>query len=75
VRSEKLFLIVKPVFESYLLKQGLNTKLTWYPTHQARIIYILDKLDFNIPILDIGCGELLYYKKVMSKGLKNLIMQ
>ncbi len=70
VRSEKLFLMVKPVFESYLLKQGLNTKLTWYPTHQARIIYILDKLDFNIPILDIGCGELLYYKKVMSKGFK-----
>jgi hypothetical protein len=70
VRSEKLFLMVKPVFESYLLKQGLNTKLTWYPTHQARIIYIIDKLDFNIPILDIGCGELLYYKKVMSKGFK-----
>ena len=70
VRSEKLFLLVKPVFESYLLKQGLKTELTWYPTHQARIIYILDKLDFNISILDIGCGELLYYKKVMSKGFK-----
>lgn len=70
VRSEKLFLLVKPVFESYLLKQGLKTELTWYPTHQARIIYILEKLDFQIPILDIGCGELLYYKKVMSKGFK-----
>lgn len=70
LRSESLFNIVKPVFETYLKGQGLIANLTWRPTHLARIQYITERLSLNIPILDIGCGELLYYKKFMSKGFK-----
>jgi hypothetical protein len=70
VRSESLFEVVKPVFESYLSHQGLTANLTWLPTHQARIKYITEYLDVQTPILDIGCGELLYFKKMMLRGFR-----
>jgi hypothetical protein len=68
VRTEALFEVVKPTFEAYLDHQGMKANLTWHPTHQARIKYISDRLNLKVPILDIGCGELLYYKKMMNLG-------
>lgn len=37
--------------------------------YQQRIEYITSLLELDIPILDIGCGELKYYKSMMSRGL------
>jgi hypothetical protein len=44
--------------------------LTYYNTHQARIEYISNKIDIDHAILDIGCGEMQYYKKFMNKGFR-----
>jgi hypothetical protein len=68
VRSEKQFEIVKPIFEKYLAEQGLDTTLTFYGTHQERIKFITHQLEKEISIVDIGCGEFLYYKKMMQNN-------
>jgi len=67
VKNETQFDIVKPMFESYFLKQGINLNLISSPTHLARIKYITHKIDRDLDILDIGCGELQYYKSIMRK--------
>ncbi len=68
VKAESQFLEVKPIFEAYLQESGIETSLTYYGTHQARIKYIVDRIDTSLPILDIGCGEFLYFKSMMRKG-------
>jgi small RNA 2'-O-methyltransferase len=70
VKNLKMFDVVKPVFEQYLFESGLKTELTYLSTHIARIEYIASNIDLNYPVLDIGCGELLYYKKFMKEGFK-----
>lgn len=68
VKAESQFLEVKPIFEAYLKESGIQASLIHYSTHQARIKYIVDRIDISLPILDIGCGELLYFKSMMRKG-------
>ncbi len=70
VRTMKQFELLRPTFEDYLGKQGLDVKLGYYATHQARINYISKELELNISILDIGCGELLYFKRMNKKGFE-----
>jgi len=70
VKSEKQFYDLKPVFEKYLSNSGLQVDLKWHGTKQQRILFISSQLDIETPILDIGCGELEYYKKMMKLGLK-----
>lgn len=67
VRSFKQFQLLKPIFEKYLKDQGFETDLSFYGTHQERIKYITDQLENDISILDIGCGELLYFKRMMNQ--------
>ena len=69
-KTEKQFQLIKPVFENYLKKQGIDAKLTYYPTHLARIHFIVDKIDMQFLILDVGCGEFIYYKKMMKLGFE-----
>ena len=68
IKTREQFAIVKPIFEKYLLTQGLTSNLTYLPTHQARIDFILKRVDFNKPVLDIGCGELKYYKALRKNN-------
>ena len=67
VKSPKQFENLRPRFEAYLKRQGLETKLTSLPTHQARVDFILNRLDYSLPILDVGCGEFIYFHKIMKK--------
>ncbi len=68
IKNLKMFEVVKPIFEEYLAKNGMETELTFLSTHVARIEYITERMSKQLPILDVGCGEFLYYKKFMHKG-------
>ena len=70
VKSEKQFCDLKPVFEQYLADEGLDVDLKFQGTKQQRMQFITGQLDSDTPILDIGCGELEYYKKMMKLGFK-----
>ena len=68
IKSPKQFAALKPVFEKYLAANGLQAVLVLESTHRLRISFILDLLETDVPIVDVGCGELSYYKKMMAKG-------
>ena len=70
VKSETQFYDLKPVFEKYLTNEGLQVDLKWQGTKQQRMQFISKQLDLETPILDIGCGDLEYYKKMMKLGFK-----
>ena len=70
MKTEKQFNDLKPLFENYLAETGLQVDLQWQGTKQQRIQYIVNQLEMDIPILDIGCGEFDFYKKMMKSGFK-----
>lgn len=70
VKSNKQFLMIKPIIEQYLAARGLEADLTFFGTQQDRQHFITGRLDLQTAILDIGCGELSYYKRMMNLGLK-----
>lgn len=72
VKSECQFNELKPVFEDYLAKYGLDANLVLQGTYLQRINFITNLLERNIPILDIGCGEFTYYKKMMNKEFSSI---
>lgn len=68
VKSPRQFTELKPIFESYLEKSGLKANLVLEGTYRQRIQFIISQLEKDIPVLDIGCGELTYYKKMMTQN-------
>ena len=72
VKSERQFNELKPLFEAYLSKYGLTAKLVLQGTYLQRIHFITNLLERDIPILDIGCGEFTYYKKMMNKEFSSI---
>ncbi len=72
VKSDRQFAEVKTVFEEYLLNQGIKADLTYNHTHLDRIEFICKRLENNIPVLDIGCGEFQYYRKLMKMGFEQV---
>lgn len=70
VKSQKQFEQVKPMMEQYLAGRGLQAQLTFYGTQQDRQHFITGQLELDTPVLDIGCGELGYYKRMMNLGLQ-----
>ena len=70
VKSENQFKELKSVFERYLAGEGLQVDLQWQSAKQQRIQFISKQLETDVPILDIGCGEFEYYKKMMRIGFK-----
>lgn len=72
VKSERQFNELKPVFEDYLAKYGLDANLVLQGTYLQRINFITNLLERDIPILDIGCGEFTYYKKMMNKEFSSV---
>ena len=71
VKSERQFKELKPVFESYLAKYGLEANLVLQGTSLQRIQFITNILEKDMPILDIGCGEFTYYKKMMKEDFSS----
>ncbi len=70
VKNERQFNDLKPMFEKYLAGEGLQADLQWQGTTQQRVQFISRQLELDIPVLDIGCGELVYYKRMMKLGFK-----
>jgi hypothetical protein len=70
VKSERQFYDLKPIFEKSVNATGLQVDLQWQGTKQQRMQFICKQLDMDTSILDIGCGELEYYKKMMGLGFK-----
>ena len=70
VKNESQFNELKSIFEEYLAKYGLNAELVKLGTYQQRVYFIIGNLELDIPVLDIGCGELTYYKRIMNRGFK-----
>ena len=70
VKNEKQFNDLKPIFEKYLADEGIQADLVLQGTTQQRVHFITSQLELDIPVLDIGCGELTYYKRMMKLGLK-----
>ena len=67
IKSEKQFIVFKTQLEDYFKAKEWDVSLTYWDTHETRKLYILDKLDFNYSILDIGCGELQYFRRIINK--------
>lgn len=55
------------------LEEISQTKLTYGNTHQARIDFVKELFDGDTHILDVGCGELIYAKKLMPKFTNDLL--
>lgn len=69
IRSPRRFDEFKPLFESYLAKDGIVADLKPLSNAYQREQNVMEYLDTKIPILDIGCGEFTYYKRMKTKGL------
>ena len=72
MKTEEQFTDLKPVFEKYLAEAGLQVDLKWQGAKQQRINHISNQLEMNIPILDVGCGEFDFYKKMVKLGFKEM---
>lgn len=69
IKSPRRFEEFKPIFENYLLHYGIKADLKPLSNEYQREQFVLNYLDTKVPILDIGCGEFTYYKRMKSKGL------
>lgn len=64
IKNEAQFLNVKEKFEQYLTQNGMDAHLTYHYLHQERVNFITSKINKNLPTLDVGCGEFIYYKSL-----------
>jgi hypothetical protein len=65
IKSPKAFEMMKPIMEAYF--EG-DVNFVFTDTHQTRKEMIFNILGMEKPILDVGCGELQYYKMFRGKG-------
>lgn len=68
VKSERQFSEIKPIFEAYFRKKYSEIDFQFSDTHGCRMDFITNELGFDLPILDVGCGELKYYRRFMRKN-------
>ncbi|MFK8267694.1 methyltransferase domain-containing protein [Capnocytophaga cynodegmi] len=68
VKSERQFIEIKPVFENYFRKQNIEIEFQFADTHGSRMDFAVNQFGFDFPILDVGCGELKYYRRFMRKS-------
>jgi hypothetical protein len=68
IRSPKVFETLRPDLENYFKND--EVKFVFTDTHQTRKEQIFKTLGINFPILDVGCGELQYFKMFQNKGFK-----
>ena len=65
MRSPIQFEKFKPQLESYF---DNKIQFVFTDTHQSRKEFICERIHFNQAVLDFGCGELQYYKRLIKKG-------
>lgn len=70
LKSSDQFGIVKPVLEDYLAEYGIKAELKNEDTQRSRIRFITDAIGTDLSVLDVGCGEFAYYKKLLNRGLR-----
>ncbi|MDO4881072.1 MAG: hypothetical protein Q3983_07315 [Capnocytophaga sp.] len=68
VKSERQLAEIKPSFEAYFKRKNMDIDFQFEDTHGSRMKFIVKELGFDFPILDIGCGELKYYRRFMRKN-------
>ena len=68
VKSERQLNEIKPAFEAYFKAKGLDIEFQFTDTHGSRMEFAVKEFGFDFPILDIGCGELKYYRRFMRKN-------
>ena len=67
IRSKEQFEKFKPALEDYFNGQ---TQFVFTDTHQSRKEFICRAINMSESILDFGCGELQYYKKLQKMGFR-----
>lgn len=67
IKSERQFEEVRPVFEQYFKVQGTDIQLNYRNNQECRVDFVLGQIDRDTAVLDVGCGEFHYYKRLMSK--------
>lgn len=68
IKTPKQFEMLKPKLEEYFANQGILAKFTYGYNHQERVNYITDKISLQNEILDVGCGEFIYFRKFVKIG-------
>lgn len=68
IKTPKQFEMLKPKLEEYFANQGILAKFTYGYNHQERVNYITDKISLQNEILDVGCGEFIYFRKLVKIG-------
>ena len=68
IKSERQFAEIKPLFEAYFKQRGMDIDFQFADTHGSRMNFIVNELGMDYPILDIGCGELKYYRRFMRRN-------
>jgi hypothetical protein len=71
VKNKAQFAMVKPVLETYLAEYGIKADLTNEDTQRSRLGFITEETGIDHPVLDIGCGEFAYYKRLVNKGMEH----
>lgn len=71
VKNKVQFAMVKPVLETYLAQYGIKANLINEDTQRSRLGFITEEAGIDYPVLDIGCGEFAYYKRMVNKGLEH----
>ncbi|HEU4495499.1 MAG TPA: hypothetical protein VFR70_00450 [Flavobacterium sp.] len=67
MRSPVQFETFKPQLEAYF---DNNVQFVFTDTHQSRKEFICNRINFDKPVLDFGCGEMQYFKLLLKKGFK-----
>ena len=68
LRSPEQFKKIKPVFEAYF---NNNVSFVFTDTQNSRKDFVCSNIDLKQDVLDFGCGEMDYVKKLLKKGFKN----
>lgn len=68
IKTPKQFEFLKPKLEEYFAQQGIIANFSYGFNHQERVAYITNKVSQEYQILDVGCGEFIYYRKLIKMG-------
>ncbi|MCH5687054.1 hypothetical protein LWM68_23960 [Niabella sp. W65] len=71
VKNKAQFALVKPALETYLAQYGIKANLINEDTQRSRLGFITEEAGIDHPVLDIGCGEFAYYKRLVNKGMQH----
>lgn len=68
MRSPKQFDEFKPQLENYFNNE---IQFVFTDTHQSRKEFICERIKFSESVLDFGCGEMQYFKRLHKRGFSS----